>query len=156
MSNMDHHVSLNPSRSINANSRRPSVMSSPKRELLPRAAKRARTSKDMDPITPQATSSDLGSSPLSLPPMSEQPFALCESSIKDQPEIPLSTTKRGQQGLTKFTISEGDLRSLPQPGTELLRMVEDAKNRRELAMIYDASVVRRINGEWMAPQMCKR
>jgi hypothetical protein len=164
MSDMDHQAALDISRSISANPQRTSVTSSPRRVLLPRAAKRARTSGAMVPRTPQsmpatppqATSPDPASSPLSSPPTSERSFTFCELSIKDLPDTPLPVSKRGQQGITNITISEGDRRSQPQPGTELLQMVEEAKIRGELAKIYDSSIVRRINGEWMAPQMCNR
>lgn len=132
--------------------------------LLPRAAKKAQMSGAMAPIAPQsmpatppqATSPNPASSPLSSPPTSERSFTFCEPSIKDQPGKPLPVSKRGQQGITHITISEGDRKSQPQPGTELVQMVEEAKIRGELAKIYDSSVVRRINGEWMAPQMCNR
>jgi hypothetical protein len=160
---MDYQAAMDLSKSFNANPSRTPVASTPKRELPPRAAKRARTSEDAVPITPQsmpatppqAASLDPISSPLSSPPASERSFRFGEPSTKKLPETPLPASKRGQQGITDITVPKGDQRSQPQPGPELLRMVEEAKSRGELAKIYDSSVVRRINGEWMAPQMCK-
>jgi hypothetical protein len=57
-------------------------------------------------------------------------------------------------GLSQITISEADSRSFPAPGAELHKMVDTAKQNGNVPMIYDSSVIRLIDGKWMAPQMC--
>lgn len=57
--------------------------------------------------------------------------------------------------LTDILISEADSRSIPSPGPELLKKVEEARENHEFPAILDSSVLRFIDGMWMAPQMCK-
>lgn len=64
--------------------------------------------------------------------------------------------KKAVYGITNISILGADQISQPLPGGELLRMVEDAKNRGEIPKNCNSGVVRRVDGKWMAPQMCKR
>jgi hypothetical protein len=77
--------------------------------------------------------------------------------MKNQSPTPkTSRKKKTPQGITTITVFEGDLRSQPLPGPELLQLVEEAKSRGELPKICDSSVVRFLDEKWMAPQICKR
>ncbi|TAQ86624.1 hypothetical protein B7494_g5055 [Chlorociboria aeruginascens] len=58
-------------------------------------------------------------------------------------------------GMTDILVSRSDLLSVPTPGAELIQLVEEAKNRGEISKVCDSTTVRRIEGKWMAPQMCK-
>jgi hypothetical protein len=60
------------------------------------------------------------------------------------------------RGLTDITISDANARSFPPPGPELLKKVDGAKAAGEVPKLYDSSVIRYVDGKWMAPQMCDR
>ena len=68
--------------------------------------------------------------------------------------IPLQGRK--PRGFTNITISDADTRSIPPPGPELLEKVDGAKAIGEVPMLYDSSVIRYVDGKWMAPQRCDR
>ena len=98
MADLDRQAAMDLSRSINADPRRKSIAPIRKRELPPRAAKRARTNKDAAlitaqsmPLTPPHTTS-LGpeSSPLSSPPSSGESFSFDEQSTANQSSNPFS------------------------------------------------------------------
>jgi hypothetical protein len=72
----------------------------------------------------------------------------------DTVSIPLQGRK--PRGLTNITISDADARSIPPPGPELLGKVDGAKATGEVPVLYDSSVIRYVDGKWMAPQMCER
>jgi hypothetical protein len=63
---------------------------------------------------------------------------------------------RKPRGLTNITISDADARSIPPPGLELLEKVNSAKATGEVPILYNSSVIRCVDGKWMAPQMCER
>jgi hypothetical protein len=70
--------------------------------------------------------------------------------------VSISPQGRKPRGLTNITISDADARSTPPLGPELLQKVNDAKATGEVPMLYDSSVIRYVDGKWMAPQMCER
>jgi hypothetical protein len=77
-----------------------------------------------------------------------------ETSGSDTVSKPLQGRK--PRGLTGITISEADARSIPPPGPELLMKVDTAKAIGEVPVLYNSSVIRYVDGKWMAPQMCDR
>lgn len=74
----------------------------------------------------------------------------------DNDIIPPALQGRKPRGLSKITISEANARSNPPPGPELLEKVYRAKEKGEVPQVHDSSVVRLVDGKWMAPQMCNR
>ncbi|KAI9743397.1 MAG: hypothetical protein M1818_003244 [Claussenomyces sp. TS43310] len=64
--------------------------------------------------------------------------------------------KRGPQGLTQVTLEEADMRSFPVPGPDLLAIVAMLKQEGSLPKVHDPSVLRLVDGDWMAPQMCAK
>lgn len=74
----------------------------------------------------------------------------------DSDIIPSVFPGRKPRGLSKITIHEANARSNPPLGPELIEKVESAKANGEVPMVYDSSVVRYVDGKWMAPQMCNR
>lgn len=109
--------------------------------------------------TPKQLPEDSDTSSLSAPPDSpelstittaSQPF-FQESSknLSDGIDKPKKVN-----GLTEITVTQADILSNPPPGDELYRLAEAAKERKEISKSYDASVLRFVDGKWMAPQMC--
>ncbi len=72
------------------------------------------------------------------------------------PHLPELLSNKSVLGITDITISAASQRSQPPPGEELLQMVEAAKLRGEIPKIHDSSVIRYVDGKWMAPQMCNK
>lgn len=70
--------------------------------------------------------------------------------------VAIAPQGRKPRGLTSVSIGEADARSNPPPGPELLGKVDSAKASGEVPILYDSSVVRYVDGKWMAPQMCNR
>lgn len=57
---------------------------------------------------------------------------------------------------TDITLETANARSVPAPGPQLRALVENARENLELAKQWHPDVVRYVDGEWMAPEMCDR
>lgn len=74
----------------------------------------------------------------------------------DSDTVSIRPQDRKRRGLTNITISDADARSIPLPGPELLEKVDVAKATGKVPKLYKSSVIRYVDGKWMAPQMCER
>lgn len=76
--------------------------------------------------------------------------------LNQGPPMPVQSSTKHAPGLSAITRAEADLKSVPPPGDELTRLVEEAKIRTEVAKCHNTAFVRHVDGYWMVPQPCKR
>jgi hypothetical protein len=57
---------------------------------------------------------------------------------------------------TDITLEAANARSVPAPGPELHAFAENARQSLELSKQLHPDVVRYVDGQWMAPEMCDR